>query len=850
MDTNNPSNAGEERSKERPTQPLLPAKKVKTSSMDSSFPVLLPEDPCLRISDIEFEAHVFKTLPALAGVENLVRGLKIDTGKNSDSADEEAPKQNTTGNAFVDALDRAAVNPTVSEEALKAKMERRNRMLTTNNGMAFASTQSPFLELFNYVDGDDIDSDDSDTLSLAEILEQSWQADSLMTLKIIWAVRSIHLGKGDKTKFYQQLGWLAQYHPRTLLRNLKWLYRPVVKTDAKEREGDEQVVVENVGEEGGKDAVEVDDYDVIHGGSHGYWKDLLNILVLSAEGKLDMSNPNRVLLVDHRVPKKPDGRRPPRTEKGGRYRGGARADSQKERNKSPSELELEQKAASKAEKARRHENALNRLATDPFHRALHLTVARLFAEQLRKDMLLLESGTKDNNKAALREISLCAKWAPSLERFHDKYTLIASTIAELLFPESALGPNPDSVGTQAQSREVYLKRARENYRAHTLSPLRKVLAIVERDISAKSFSNIEYSKVPSLAMNRYKGLFQKKDTERFEKYIDAVQKGDAKISGAILTPGLLVKEAFPRFWGVTSDDNGVADAQWKTLVQRIKDSGALSSSIALCDVSGSMEYPLDGHGIAPLHNAIGLSLVMAEITKPPFGGRIITFSKVPEIHIIKGMSLAERVENVYKVPWGANTDFVKVFRDLLLPLAVENNVPPEDMVKTVFVFSDMQFDNAQPRWEVVRGDTQPGEAQRYDIAIADGGLQWQTHHQIVEQEFRKHGYEVPQLVYWNLAARAGAVPVTFEMGGTALVSGQSQALMKVFLDGGLFGEEEEGKGKKDEVEEGMEVVEGDWDGEWGVVQKEAKKKTKRIDPMKIVRRLIGHEAFDMLRVVD
>ncbi|PGG99955.1 hypothetical protein GX51_06061 [Blastomyces parvus] len=835
MDIKKPSNSGEERSKDEmpSTQPLPPAKKVKTSSIDSSFPVLLPEDPCLRMSDAEFEAHISKTLPALAGVENAVRGLQLDTGKDSNSAAAETTQPNTSGNAFIDALDRAAADPAVSEAALKEEMARRNRMLTTNNGMAFASTQSPLLELFNYVDGDDdgdsdeVDDKDDGSARLAKILEESWQADALMTLKIIWATRSIHLGRGEKTKFYQQLGWLGQHHPRTLLRNLEWLCRPVVKKDAKEREGDAQVLVGNVGEGG---TVEVDDYDVIHGGSHGYWKDLLNILVLSAEEKLDMSHPDRVLSVDHRVPKKPDGRRPLRSERGGRFRRVGRTKSKKKEKQSPAELELEQKAASKAEKARRHENVLNRLATDPFHRALHLTVARLFAEQLRKDMLLLESSTKNKNKAALREISLCAKWAPSLEGFHDKYTLIASTIAEILFPESALGPNPDSEGTQGYSREVYLKHARENYRAHTLSPLRKALAIVERDISAQTFSNIQYSKVPSLAMNQYKKLFERKDEERFYEYIDNVQKGTATISGAILTPGSLVKAVMSLDERGGSKVDAVADAQWETLVQRIRDSGALSSAIAICDVSGSMEDP--PNPIAPIHNAIGLSLVMAEVTKPPFGGRIITFAADPKIHIIQGTSLTDRVKNVENVPWGQNTDFIKVFRELILPLAVENKVPPEDMVKTVFVFSDMQFDEAHSRWD-------------------SDGAEWQTHHHIIEQEFRKHGYEVPQLVYWTLAARSGAVPVTFEMEGTALVSGQSQALMKVFLDGDMFREEEEvEEEKRDEVEAGMVVVDGDGDGEWGVVQKEAKKKKKGIDPMKILRKLVGHEAFDMLRVVD
>ncbi|KKZ65859.1 hypothetical protein EMCG_08364 [[Emmonsia] crescens] len=793
MDTNNPSNSGEKSPKTEMTPPQQPppAKKVKTTSMDSSFPVLLPEDPCLRMSDAEFEVHIFKTLPSLAGLENAVGGMLIDKDDDSSAENEETVKLKTTGNTFIDALDRTAADAG-GEKAYDAEMARKNRMLTTNAGMAFASTQSPLLELFNQVDHD------GDEELLKGTLEQAWEVDALTTLKIIWIARSIHLGRGEKGLFYRQLGWLGQSHPRTLLQNLKWLYRPVIKKDAKKREGDEQVVVEKVGGGEDGDKMEVDDYDVIHGGSHGYWKDLLNILVLSVGEKLDMSDPNQVLLADHRIPKKRDDR----SRAGGRQRGRG-GHLQEERTKAHAKSPMEQKVASKAKKARRHEHILSRLATDPFHRALHLTVARLFAEQLRKDMLLLEFDNKNSNEAALREISLCAKWAPSLEHFHDKHTLIASTIAELLFPDSALDPDHHSEATHALSREAYLKRAREHYRAQTLSPLRKALSIVERDVSAQTFSNIQYSHVPSIAMNKYKKLFAKMDCQRYGDYLDDVANGKDTISGAILTPGLLVRNVMSdkHLPGVTSLDSTVADMQWKTLVQRIKDSGTLSSAIAVCDVSDSMNSPLTQHKIAPKHNAIGLSLVIAEATQPPFGGRVITFSKNPSIHIVSGASLTEQVNNLRFAEWGYNTDFIKVFRHLILPLAVENKVPPEDMVKRVFVFSDMQFDQAQPN--NAKYDRETKKVEKY---------QWQTHQQIVEKEFREHGYEVPELIYWNLAGEAGAVPVTSEMEGTALVSGQSQALMKVFLDSGTFGEEEEDDDDDDDDQEGgenqkMEVVE-------------------------------------------
>ncbi|QSS56432.1 DUF2828 domain-containing protein [Histoplasma capsulatum var. duboisii H88] len=836
----NPSNCVEKQpgAEIAPHQVLPPAKKVKTSSMDSSFPVLLPEDPCLRMSDTDFEMHVLKALPALVGVENAVDAMHINAGGDSDRASAGITKQKTTGNVFVDALDRAATDPD-SEKAHKDEMARQNRMLTTNGGMAYASTQSPLLELFNHVGGGE--NDCTGKGSLGETLKKAWQIDALMTLKVIWAVRSIHLGKGERKMFYTHLGWLGQHHPRTLLLNLKWLYRPVVKKDAKEREGDKQVIVGKVEKTEGGDGMEVDDYDVTHGSSHGYWKDLLNVLVLSAEDKLDMSDPDQVLLRDHRIPKNSDGSQPQKGKGGGQARrhggrGRAKA-SQEGEKKSPFDLELEQKAASKAAKAQRHEHILDRLATDPFHRALHLTVARLFAEQLRKDMILLESSK--TNKEALREISLCAKWAPSLERFHDKYTLIASTIAELLFSDSALDPHSHSETTGYElSREAYLKRAREQYRANTLSPLRKALAIVERDISAKTFSNIEYSHVPSLAMNRYKHLFNENDGPRFMEYLGKVGMGEAKISGAVLTPGLLVKTVMSADGRQenTSLDRTVADMQWKTLVQRIRDSGNLNSAMAVCDVSGSMNSTPYRRDISPLHDAIGLSLVMAEVTQPPFGGRIITFSRDPEIHIIQGTSLTERVENISSASWGYNTDFIKVFRQLILPLAVENKVPPEDMIKRVFVFSDMQFDEAET-------DTS-GWCDKVEGKL---GL---THQQIVQQEFRKHGYDVPELIYWNLAGNPGAVPVTSQMEGTALVSGQSQALMKLFLEDGVFGEEEEDDQEERGEEQGPDVVEGDGDGEWGMIHKERKTKRKGVDPMSILRKLVGNEAFEMLRVVD
>jgi hypothetical protein len=175
-----------------------------------------------------------------------------------------------------------------------------------------------------------------------------------------------------------------------------------------------------------------------------------------------------------------------------------------------------------------------------------------------------------------------------------------------------------------------------------------------------------------------------------------------------------------------------------------------------------------------------------------------------------------------------NTDFVAVFEKLILPMAVENKLSADDMVKNIFVFSDMQFDHA------------------------GGDDRWTTSYERIKKQFQDAGYEMPMLIFWNLAGgRAGygqtslddddgddaaPKPVTAAEEGTALVSGYSQGQMKMFLDNGSFDDPKE---EEQEVEE----KEGD-DGEVIIQKKEKKKK----DSLDTVKKAIGHEAYRMLKV--
>ena len=171
-----------------------------------------------------------------------------------------------------------------------------------------------------------------------------------------------------------------------------------------------------------------------------------------------------------------------------------------------------------------------------------------------------------------------------------------------------------------------------------------------------------------------------------------------------------------------------------------------------------------------------------------------------------------------------NTDFHAVFEKLILPAATQNKVKPEEMVKTVFVFSDMQFDSAQSS----------------DYYNKTKVPQWETGFERIKRKYEEAGYELPHLVFWNLTAgRYGAAtpkPVEKDEVGCTLVSGYSQVRLKMFLDEGTFG-----NGEEEEVEE----VNVGKDGEV-----ETKTVKKKADPMDGLWKAIGHRAYDMLRVYD
>jgi hypothetical protein len=316
----------------------------------------------------------------------------------------------------------------------------------------------------------------------------------------------------------------------------------------------------------------------------------------------------------------------------------------------------------------------------------------------------------------------------------------------------------DGLAAKWAPREKSTKSAvaLELRKALGLSPreYRKMLSsltkVVETQMCAKQWNEINFSHIPSLASARYQKAFGRNAGEAYSAYLRELQKPVAerdpkvKINASAVYPYDVVKS-------VVKGNAAVADEQWKALPNYIGDARIMP----MVDVSGSMGTLRYSNGtVQPIDVAVSLGLYLSEMNTSDFRDMFLTFSGKPKLEVLRG-TLSQRVAQLEKAHWDMNTDLHKAFEEILR-VAVNGNVAKADMPEMVLILSDMQFD----------------QCTRFDDSAQA----------MIKRKYKDAGYEVPKIVFWNLSPYGnGNTPVRFDDKGVCHVSGFSPAIMKVVL---------------------------------------------------------------------
>ena len=274
--------------------------------------------------------------------------------------------------------------------------------------------------------------------------------------------------------------------------------------------------------------------------------------------------------------------------------------------------------------------------------------------------------------------------------------------------------------------------------------------VVETQMCANDWDNINFSHVPSVASRNYKKAFNRHSV-KFAEYVAKLVSGDktVKVNANAIFPHDVLKGIAHSYATLDKTETDHVIAQWDALPNYVGD----ASILPLVDVSGSMTCPAGGSGqVRCLDVAVSLGLYLADKNKGAFKDTFLTFSSKPELVTLKG-NIVQKVDQMSRSNWEMSTN-LHAAMDKILSVAVKGNVPASDMPAMLLILSDMQFN----------------QCARFDDSAME----------MIERKFEAAGYSVPQIVFWNLNS-SDNVPVKADKSGAALVSGFSPSIMTSLL---------------------------------------------------------------------
>ncbi len=269
--------------------------------------------------------------------------------------------------------------------------------------------------------------------------------------------------------------------------------------------------------------------------------------------------------------------------------------------------------------------------------------------------------------------------------------------------------------------------------------------IVEYKMCEKKWDEIEYDKVPSLAMARYTRAFNNNDFDRFVDFKFQVKSGKKEVKADVIFPHDCVRTA--RY-----GDKEMADLQFDALPVYAPDN---SMTMVITDTSGSMSSIVSGK-IKAVDISIGLALYFsAKVGKDnPFYKRFIQFCSESRFTDWRGIKFSEAVNNRTIFDGAIGSTRIDKALDTILNIAVKKNIPQRLMPKNLLIVSDMQFSAGSSS----------------DVSSIESSL----------KRWDQENYDRPNIIYWNVMSYFGS-PATACMKNVALISGFSPAILKTVM---------------------------------------------------------------------
>lgn len=328
------------------------------------------------------------------------------------------------------------------------------------------------------------------------------------------------------------------------------------------------------------------------------------------------------------------------------------------------------------------------------------------------------------NMAEEKSVSLLAKWIATPDSKVEATKELGKLTAKKL-------------GYSFKTMKEYKKKLRA---------LRKYLDLPEAKMCAGKWDEIEYSKCASKFLLKNRKAFARNDEARWAEFNKKVETGEATMNMGTVNPCDIIHQVRQNY---TKD----LENMWNQLPDVCK-----GNALVMCDTSASMTWDCRG-GMYPIEVAVALAMYFAQRNKGDLKDMFMTFDSTPKFIELTGATLRDNYHIVKNAPWDGSTNLEAAF-DLLLNTCIKGKVTAEEMPDAIVIVSDMQIN-------CVRGVDRDNNMTFYDV---------------MKQRYAEAGYEMPQVVFWNVNASNPTFHAAKSNRGVSLVSGYSTNVFKQVME--------------------------------------------------------------------
>lgn len=382
--------------------------------------------------------------------------------------------------------------------------------------------------------------------------------------------------------------------------------------------------------------------------------------------------------------------------------------------------------------------------------------ADIVPDSMPKNMwAIMEFGRADDLYALIGTKSENDMWQFMREQFELDYANMKegksiSLLAKWMATPDSSVEKTKALGKLTAKHMGYSFKTMRDFK-NKLREMRRYLDLPEAKMCSGAWSEIEYSKCASKFLFKYRKAIMKNDAGRWAEYLTKVEKGEAVMHTDTLTPCDIVHSVRVNY---TPD----LEVMWKQLPDFCK-----GNVLVMCDTSGSMLHMYNScSSVMPIDVAFGLSLYFAQRNKGDLKDLMMNFSESPIFIELNAATIQDNLNIAMNAPVNYSSTNLEGAFKLLLKTLKKGSIQPEEMPEAILIVSDMQID-------CVKG-----------IDSSNGNRI--TFYDEMKQRYEDAGFNMPQVVFWNVNAQNPTFHAARSTAGVSLVSGYSPSIFAQVMD--------------------------------------------------------------------